>query len=168
MKRYGDPLFTTNQHGEGNTPIERFWSRVAVTANPDKCWLWTTSVNEAGYGMVTVGGEKWLAHRYAYFITNHTRPRLHVLHHCDTPACVNPKHLYEGTDQDNANDKLARGRQNKGERNGQANRCDADIRKILHLLANEVRVCEVGRLTDTDHRIVSRIKNRKIWKHITL
>ncbi len=51
------------------------------------------------------------AHRLAYFIWNGAFDwKLHVLHHCDTPLCVNPAHLYLGTNEDNIRDKVTRGR----------------------------------------------------------
>ena len=81
-------------------------------------WLWTLSWNHDGYGLTSRFGQV-IAHRLAYqaFI-GPIPPGLCVLHYCDTPACVNPNHLYVGTHADNVKDKVRKGRQAKGERHG--------------------------------------------------
>ena len=76
------------------------------------CWIWTGSVNEAGYGRYRpVGRRKEFAHRFAYQRAgNDIPPGLMVCHRCDTPSCVNPAHLYLGTPGDNMRDRSERGR----------------------------------------------------------
>lgn len=76
------------------------------------CWLWCGTLNQNGYGKILrrVHGEV-SAHRL--FWTAHRGPipdGLWVLHRCDTPACVNPAHLFLGTIQDNTYDMIAKGR----------------------------------------------------------
>lgn len=74
------------------------------------CWIWTKGLQH-GYGSLRVGRRNWRAHRYSWTLKYGKIPMgLHVLHHCDTPACVNPKHLFTGTHTDNMQDKLAKGR----------------------------------------------------------
>ena len=74
------------------------------------CWLWQLSLFVTGYGQCNVNGESY-AHRLTYktFIGNIPKGLL-VMHSCDVPACCNPNHLKVGTDQDNVNDKMAKGR----------------------------------------------------------
>src|SRR6266481_7270354 len=90
-------------------PAERFWAKVH---KGESCWLWTGATNPAGYGMFSKGGREGaiLAHRFAWIITHGEEPALHVLHKCDIPACVNPLHLFLGTDLDNQRDAIAKGR----------------------------------------------------------
>ncbi len=102
--------------------VRRFWSHVDVRG-PDDCWLWTAACSGDGYGTTKVGPKVYGAHRLSYLIA-HGRPirNWHICHHCDTPKCVNPKHLFLGTHMDNMNDRDAKGRQWKGpapERKGQ-------------------------------------------------
>lgn len=75
------------------TAVDKFWSRVDRTGD---CWLWTGAKSSTGHGHLYVLGERWGAHRLAYWLTHGETPesRYTVLHHlCHTPSCVNPDHL---------------------------------------------------------------------------
>ncbi len=76
------------------------------------CWLWLLSVNERGYGQAYANSKKpQKAHRCSWEIHNGAIPKgLYVLHRCDTPACVNPAHLFLGTLKDNIQDSIRKGR----------------------------------------------------------
>ena len=79
------------------------------------CWQWTGALDKRGYGTKRIGSrddnKNWFAHRLSYqeFVKPLTEG-LQVNHTCDNPACVNPEHLYEGTQQQNMQDKKDRGR----------------------------------------------------------
>ena len=123
------------------TAEQRFWQKVAKT---EGCWLWTSPwKKESGYGLFMVSRERKavLAHRFAWELTHGSIPEgMHVLHHCDVRACVNPEHLYVGTHQDNMRDRTNRGRASHvsgaaGERHACARLTDAQVQEIRDLRA---------------------------------
>lgn len=76
-----------------------------VTIDNNECWLWTKSLNSAGYGQLTVNKKYWLAHRYAYTCLHGTIPEGYLIRHmCQNSKCCNPKHLKLGKDIDNYHD----------------------------------------------------------------
>lgn len=106
-----------DEQGARLTPVEYFLARIARVDSG--CWEWQGSHNNGGYGMFLMPDESgrtkgMKAHRFAYLIFKGPLPANDlVLHHCDNPTCVNPDHLYIGTQRDNMQDALARGRNGK-------------------------------------------------------
>lgn len=113
-----------------------FMSRVDRSGGDDACWLWTASASRKGYGYMRWCGKLRRAHRVAWELTNGTIPNgLHVLHNCpggDNPRCVNPNHLWLGTNLDNAIDRERKGRGNdrRGEKNGRCKLSDSQVAEI--------------------------------------
>jgi hypothetical protein len=93
---------------KGTDVVALFWSRVEKS---DGCWLWTGGRFSTGYGSFSVGGRVRVASRLAYAYTHGPIPDgLFVCHHCDTPLCVRPDHLFLGTNADNMRDAYRKGR----------------------------------------------------------
>ena len=92
-------------------PLEELLKRVKKQSSG--CWEWNRYKDVNGYGQINWWGELWVSHRWAYFITHGDFPRkLFVLHKCDNPGCCNPDHLFLGTQRDNIQDALSKGRFN--------------------------------------------------------
>lgn len=127
------------------------------------CWIWMGSVNAAGYGQCTTlpPRRNRLAHRLFYqHHVGEIPAGLNVCHKCDTPACVNPAHLFVGTQDESLKDMAAKRRSTIGERNPMA--------KITNETARAIRVA-TGRQVDiaaefgVSKYTVSQIKTGKIW-----
>lgn len=89
---------------------KRFWKKVEIRGN-DECWLWKSCKNSHGYGRFGVGMKVYLAHRISYEMTFGEIPEgLLGLHKCDNPSCVNPNHIFLGTQEDNMHDAIRKGR----------------------------------------------------------
>lgn len=147
---------------------ERFWAKVDKRG-PDECWEWTAERNENGYGRIRVGGKRHYAHRVAWELERGAIPLgMCVCHICDNPACVNAKaHLFLGSRADNNVDMKAKGRQNRGERNG--------THKLINLQVIEIRrEYAVGKTSQRQladkygmcPSEISLVVNRKRWVHI--
>lgn len=79
------------------------------------CWTWTGYANANGYGVLSVAGRRFYAHRVALLLERgHLDADEFACHHCDNPPCVRPDHLYAGTPADNVRDMVTRGRHRPG------------------------------------------------------
>lgn len=152
---------------------ERFEARVSPEPNTG-CWLWLGRVNPAGYGVIDLPGHDGppaLAHRVSFEIYRGPLTEC-ALHRCDQPCCVNPRHLFEGTQLDNIADMLAKGRHRcgpgtPGEANPFALLTAADVREIRRLSEAGVSQHEIARrLGAVSRGAVSNVLLRKTWGHV--
>ena len=147
------------------TPVaDRFFDKVAVTG-PDDCWLWTAYKTKEGYGHITdENGDQVLAHRVSWEIVNGPIPLgMHVLHTCDTPSCVNARHLFLGNDAINVMDRCTKGRtsrvsRNRGERNGSSKLSDEQVHEIRALA---LPLKDIAEMYHVGVSCISQIKNNR-------
>ncbi len=146
----------------------------SVTEAPvDLCWEWkSTSRLQSGYGRITINKKQHLAHRIAWEWAFGPIPDgILVRHRCDNPPCCNPFHLELGTDQDNYNDMITRGRRvlssAKGERNCKAKLRSEQILQIRQLYeSGKESTNTLARKFNVTQSLISQIVLHKIWKHI--
>ena len=98
-KRYGKGRFTKE------------FIKDRVSNNENDCWIWNGSKHRQGYGHIRYNGKTALAHRVSWMIYNGgISEGIKVCHYCDEPSCVNPEHLFLGTQLDNVEDCIKKGR----------------------------------------------------------
>lgn len=122
------------------------------------CWEWIGRVYRNGYGKFYFQGKDMLAHRVAFTDFFGTEPNV-VMHSCDNPCCVNPKHLHDGTTQENATDRVLKGR-------GKTKLTEEDIVKIRKLSSEGMEQKELSRLFNTTQTNISNVVTGKTWKHV--
>jgi len=160
--------------------MARFWAKVdkngpivSHVKGLGCCWLWKAATNSDGYGLVGVDGRTLRAHRVSWEIHNGPIPAgMCILHRCDNPACVNPAHLFLGTDADNIRDCVAKGRHvthpaPPGEGHRSAKLTDANVLEIRKLYAaGGVFQRELGERFGVSRQNISYILSRKAWAHV--
>ena len=125
------------------------------------CWVvFSHKTNPKGYARCTRGNKTVLIHRYVYALRRGEIPSgLSVLHSCDTPLCINPKHLWLGTLEDNNNDRVAKGRTKSKLKVW-------DVMEIRHLYDLGHRQKDIAKLYNTTQTNISMIITRNTWSHI--
>lgn len=153
---------------KGKEPLS-IAERLARSTTPEPntgCHIWTGILMPKGYGKIgTVNGSTMTAHRAAWIVHNGPiTDGLHVLHRCDSPWCVNPDHLFLGTNKQNIEDKVAKGRSPKGEKNAQAKLTTVQVAEIKFSGAPPIEMC---RKFGIRRQVVSYIRCGHAWQHVT-
>lgn len=149
---------------------KRFFAKVEKTSS---CWLWFGASDKHGYGRFLTGSRAdgtrklTLSHRHSWEAVNGAIPDgLNVLHRCDVPACVNPDHLFLGSQKDNVDDMVAKSRHSHGEANGRSILKEETVRQIkLSLKAGETNKSLSAR-HNVSHSLISMIESGKRWSHV--
>lgn len=158
-RRYGDPL------REMPTLAERFHSRYDIDQITG-CWIWNGAKSSTGYGAIQLGVKNTgKAHRVSWELVNGPiNDGLFVCHKCDTPACVNPNHLFLGDSFANMGDMAKKKRSLIGTKNHKAKLSESDVIYIREsnegrkFLAAKFKVCEMT---------ISRVRTGENWKDVT-
>lgn len=145
---------------------QRFMSKLVFGANT--CWIWRGCVDEIGYGRFPYKGEN-KAHRVAHklFIGPIPSGQL-VLHKCDNRQCVNPDHLFTGTQFENMRDMVRKGRGKQpllnGSLNPMAKLTEQAVTAIRLMLANGAKQIEASKTFGVSPMTISRIARNEAWK----
>lgn len=128
------------------------------------CWIWNGKVEKSGYGRMSVYRKPHSVHRLAYETFVGQIPEGNVVcHSCDNKLCINPDHLWVGTQQDNMTDKVSKDRQPKGETHGRARLTEADVLSIREQLASGISQTGIAIKYGVHKSTISLIANRKKW-----
>lgn len=165
------------QHLRGLSLKERFELQV-IKGNG--CWAWTGTRDKRpgrGYGQLRRSRErKWVsAHRAAYEIYIGSIPDgLLVLHDCDNPNCVNPKHLHLGTWLDNMQEARTRNRfppatttPSPGSKNGNSKLTEEGVMRMIQRLQEQIPTDVIAKEFGVGRTQVRNIRNGVQWAHIT-
>lgn len=142
----------------------------------EECIEWRGAKTSTGYGLTKYKGRCVRAHRLIYCEANFIKlfhiDGLCVMHTCDNPSCVNPKHLVLGTHLDNMKDKMAKGRhvQVRGEQQGSSKLSEEDvvyIRSVFSKSSREFGASALARKFNVHPATINRVVNNLSWTHIT-
>lgn len=159
---------------------EKFWEKVNIKSIDD-CWEWQGRLYSNGYGGLTEYDENnkrvkgHLAHRLSYQFHNGEISKDNVIcHKCDNRKCVNPNHLFEGTQKENIDDMFRKGRQPnseelscKGSTNGSAKLTEKEVIAIRNKYKPRIYTCKMlASEYGVSDILIQKIVARKLWKHI--
>lgn len=159
--------------------VARFWAKIdkngpIVRPEIGPCWLWTAALFDRGYGAFRLDGQQRRAHVVSY--KWHVGPvpeGLSVLHCCDVRRCIRPDHLFVGTQKDNIQDAISKGRMANGTRNGMyvqdlTTLTDIQVQRIHQLAAQGGRHSDIADQFGISQPMVSRIARGDAWRHLGL
>lgn len=174
----GEPSKCITGHHPPKRFVETFWSKIDKSNGEDACWNWVAYCDPKGYGRMTwsnrEGGWNFFTHRIAYELIKGAIPAgLNVLHKCDNPKCANPKHLFLGTQKDNIQDMISKGRRRsadtvaKGENNPNHKLTEAIVIAIRERYkGGDVSFGQIARDLKLDRSTVSDAIQHKTWRHV--
>lgn len=143
--------------------LEDRFHKKYILDDPTGCWLWTGSCQGDGYATIQDGNKNILATRLSYTLhVGPVAPNEKICHTCDIPNCVNPHHLFLGTDQLNATDKMLKGR--NAHVGGVSTLTIKDVLTIRQSKDSNAKLAAAFGLTT---RSIKNIKTRKTFAHIS-
>lgn len=152
---------------------EKFWERVDADQPEDQCWLWKSFTDPNGYGQLRWKEGKTAryeaAHRFSYKLHN---PGVDIagqilLHSCDNPPCVNPKHVRPGTYDDNVKDAMAKGRHIRGTRVATCKLSEPEVLEIISLYKSGLSKIQLSEKFSVSRTTISKILSGKQWSYLT-
>lgn len=148
----------------------RFWRH--VVRRPSGCWEWIGGLNLQGYGAFSEGPKgnqiQLRAHRVAWEIAHGKRPPddLVVCHHCDNRKCVNPAHLFIGTDRDNAMDCYKKMRHCRGNKHHAAKLNPDAVRDIRRRYSSGEFCKDIAPDFGVQPGCIFKVATRRLWRHV--
>jgi hypothetical protein len=132
------------------------------------CWFWMGAVNTYGYPHSYMGGKCYMMHRVSYEAHKGPIPKgLLACHHCDTPLCINPDHIFIGTEADNSADCARKGRASRGEKHPFAKLNEAKVREMRAIhAAGGTQITQLARMFGVSRPVAQKVCQGKLWRHV--
>ncbi len=148
------------------TNLSSFLAKCDRSGGVDSCWMWLGRVSRR-YGIVSMENRPVRSNRASWILHFGAIPESQfVCHTCDVPLCCNPSHLFLGTAWDNNHDKVAKGRQTKGEQVSGAILGATQVVEIRRALASGNRGARLAERFGVSPVTISAIKHGRIWRHV--
>lgn len=160
------------------TKLQRFEEKFEVD-NITGCWVWTASLDEHGYGMFRDSDYKNMqrANRTSWrFYVGQMPTGMLVCHKCDNPNCVNPEHLFLGTQAENMADMKAKKRTSWGDNNGENNgQSKLTVAAVIDIRARYKRgnryhagtIQELAKQYNVHPNYIAKVALKKVWKSVS-
>jgi hypothetical protein len=146
------------------------WMGKMYSLTGNGCWEWEGRRDRKGYGRLKIDGMETLAHRVSAFIYHslELRSEIQCLHHCDNPPCINPDHLFLGTNKDNIDDKVRKGRVKspRGMESPSAKLTDEMVREIRERRHIGETYTSLAMAYGIASQNICKCCKRITWKHI--
>lgn len=165
-----------NKYAKGNHAARKNRKEITWEVNENGCWICTShSKNEKGYPIHKQNGKNTRVNHTMYESHIGEVPKgIFICHRCDNPGCINPEHLFLGTNMDNVRDKVNKGRQSKGEERSKITRGEnSGTHKLTEAEVREIKFgCtgmlhrEIAERFNVARNTITYIKNNKLWKHV--
>ena len=159
FNRHQDPMVTKQAYKQ--LTLEQIFLSNVEAVTESGCWVWSGKEHDKGYGRITYKGKSIFMHRYSYERFKGFIPEnMNVCHTCDVTCCVNPAHLFLGTQGDNLRDMIKKGRNV-----GAAKLNVSQVREIKKLLQYQ-QCTEIAKVYNILPRAIRNIRNGSSWKNI--
>lgn len=130
------------------------------------CWNFQGMKKAHGYGQVKRDGKLLFAHRYSWILHKGEIGKFFVLHKCDNRSCVNPEHLFLGTQKDNQQDMRSKGRHIYGEKSKTSKLKTEQVLEIYRLYDGGIGTIRLARMFSVTKNLVWLIVRGKAWNHL--
>ena len=129
------------------------------------CHIWDGCLDRQGYGVVRFRGKNNYSHRLIYEFAKGSIPEgVFVCHHCDTPSCMNPDHLFLGTQKDNMADCINKGRKAIGSDVGLSKLTESQVLEIRTLIQKGIIQREIAKDFGVHYATISDINTGRTWE----
>lgn len=145
---------------------ETLLNRVKIDKKTN-CWNYTMYKDKRGYGRTTYKNKTWLLHRLSYYLfRGKFKKDKYICHKCDNTSCINPDHLFVGTQKDNMQDMISKGRDGFGENHPCAKLNEKQVKDIRKKIKFGLSLREIAKQYDVNFTSIRSIKHYRAWKYI--